>query len=205
MNPMATHDLGPTRAKVLDLLQQSREALTATDVAEELGIHPNSARHHLGELVEAGYVERTKLPTHSTGRPKVGFTPSGRAPTVSDSHLVNLASNLLEHFFGHDPRRARSVGHQWGEQLAESGADLEEVVAALTEAGFAPEVQDDTLIFSRCPFRTRMEAGTLRAVCELHLGYLRGALPHCPLGQLNIGQICTISTTDGSAIAQKSA
>lgn len=189
---MPSHGLGPTRAKVLDTLQQSSAPLTATDVAERLDLHPNSARHHLGQLVEAGFAERAPIPTHTTGRPRVGFTASLQAPPVSNQHLVELTTVLLEHFCSDDDA-ALAAGVAWGERLREQRATVDDVVLAMGESGFAPDVEGDVLTFGRCPFRGRMAPDTLRAVCRVHLGYLQGAMPENEFGEFEIGQVCRIS------------
>ncbi|NLE96411.1 MAG: helix-turn-helix domain-containing protein [Propionibacterium sp.] len=191
---MASHGLGPTRAKVLNLLQRSNAPLTATDVSSELGLHPNSARHHLGQLVDAGYADRAPIPTHTTGRPKVGFSPSQEAPAVSDKHLVELTSVLLEHFCV-DDETARAAGTAWGRKLSEDNATLPEVVDAMADAGFVPDLAADALTFGRCPFRDQLSPEALNAVCQVHLGYLQAALPDQQLGEFEIGDVCRITLT----------
>lgn len=188
---MASHGLGPTRAKVLELLQQSNAPLTAAQVAEVLDLHPNSARHHLGQLVESGFAERAPLPTKTTGRPKVGFTPSRQAPSVSDRHLIDLTTMLLDHFCA-DDASAERAGVQWGSRLREGNANVGEVITAMKESGFSPEIDGQVLNFGRCPFRSTMAPETLQAVCKVHLGFLRGALPDREVGEFEIGPICRV-------------
>ena len=194
MISMASHGLGPTRARVLELLQQSNVPLTATDVAGLLDLHPNSARHHLGQLAEAGYADRAPIPTQTTGRPRVGFSPSVRAPSVSNQHLVELTSVLLEHFCS-DDEAAKSAGVAWGRQLAEDGADVDDVVRAMGETGFAPSLDGDAFTFGRCPFREQMTTDTLHAVCQVHLGYLQGSMPDHEFGEFEIGPVCRITVS----------
>lgn len=197
MGHMPSHGLGPTRAKVLDALQQSSAPLTATDVAERLDLHPNSARHHLGQLVSAGFAERAPIPTHTTGRPRVGFSASLQAPPVSNQHLIELTTVLLEHFCS-DDESAVAVGAAWGRQLREERPTLDGVVEAMGESGFAPDIGGEFLTFGRCPFRERMSPDTLHAVCQVHLGYLQGAMPENEFGEFEIGRVCRIAVSSKS-------
>lgn len=175
---------------MLDLLQQSNAPLTATAVAEELGLHPNSARHHLGQLVAAGFATRAPLPTNTTGRPNVGFSPSREAPPVRDQYLIELTTMLLEHFCA-DDERARRAGRSWSERLGEDPT-MDDILQAMADAGFAPKFDDDTLTFQRCPFQGTFPPNLLGAVCQVHVGFLQGALPDRQLGDLHVGRVCTV-------------
>lgn len=187
---MATHGLGPTRAKVLEALQKSHVPMTATDVAEVLDLHPNSARHHLGELFAAGYAVRTTLPPHGTGRPRVGFSPTAQAPAVTNEHLVRLTSAVLQHFFTDDVSEAEAVGRSqaqtWG-----APKPLPEVLSYFETAGFGPQITDDELQFTRCPYRALLDPEAMPAVCQVHLGFLQTALAEHAIGTVTISpEIC---------------
>ncbi|WP_267594662.1 helix-turn-helix domain-containing protein [Carbonactinospora thermoautotrophica] len=41
---------------VLDALRRANEPMTVQQIAEELGLHPNTVRFHLGRLVQADLV-----------------------------------------------------------------------------------------------------------------------------------------------------
>ena len=47
----------PTRRGIYLLARESASGVTASQVAEEFGVHPNVARHHLDKLAAGGYLE----------------------------------------------------------------------------------------------------------------------------------------------------
>ena len=71
--------LGPTRARVLVLLQEAQAPASAAEVAERLGLHPNTARFHLEALAGRDLVtrERERLDVATPGRPRVLYAPRG--------------------------------------------------------------------------------------------------------------------------------
>ena len=52
----------PTRRGIYLLARESASGVTASQVAEEFGVHPNVARHHLDKLAAGGYLEVAVLP-----------------------------------------------------------------------------------------------------------------------------------------------
>ena len=49
----------PTRRQVYLFIHEHAEGVTAAQVADRFGLHPNVARHHLDKLAIAGHVEVT--------------------------------------------------------------------------------------------------------------------------------------------------
>lgn len=199
------HGLGPTRAKVLTLLQASPGPIQAIEVAEQLDLHKNSARFHLDALVAAGYAERSTADTGQLGRPPLLFAASGNAPSMSDLHLLEVTEVLLAQFVTPAPdasTRAEAAGRQWGTDVAaedDSSDDLfEDLVEHLAERGFGTshDPAAGTLIFGRCPFRDSISAEQLPMMCAMHQGFLDGYLDTSgsglKAGRLQIGPVtCT--------------
>jgi predicted ArsR family transcriptional regulator len=52
--PEDTSPLGRSRADVLDMLRAADGPIGVREVAERMGLHPNTARFHLEALTEAG-------------------------------------------------------------------------------------------------------------------------------------------------------
>lgn len=105
------HGLGPTRARVLGLLQAATEPTSVVEVADELGLHKNSARFHLDALVDAGYAERAVNATGTQGRPPLVFSATSEAPSISNLHLTELVQVLISSFIEPtDDARARAEG-----------------------------------------------------------------------------------------------
>ncbi len=185
------HGLGPTRARVLALLQDADEPLTAATVAERLGLHANTARFHLDGLTEADLVVRQREERSTPGRPKVLYRVGSDAPDVAHRSYRLLAEILTSYLADRLPDPASSAeeaGRAWGRYLAAPTAPfrrpaeseaLEELVGGLGRIGFeshvAEEGDDLRLEVSHCPFLEVAE-GHHDVVCSVHLGLMRGML-----------------------------
>src|SRR5690625_4829984 len=83
---------GDRRAEILRALRAETTA-TAAELAEALGIHPNTVRFHLGVLESNGDVIREQVPARRPGRPELRFRIVAR-PSAAGPDL--LARILLE-------------------------------------------------------------------------------------------------------------
>lgn len=210
------HGLGPTRARVLAFLQSASDPVSVIDVANELGLHKNSARFHLDALVEAGYVERAVNATGSQGRPPLVFTATSEAPSISNLHLTELVQVLISSFVQPTPAAfdlAEKAGRTWGAGVAaqedQSGVALNDLATHLGERGFGTILDDETVTFTRCPFRATIAPEQLPLVCAMHRGFLDGFLEESgtdlETGELTIGpRICTATFEEQGAVAAHS-
>lgn len=185
MTSMTTtpHSLGPTRTRVLANLQSATEPRSVVDIAEELGLHRNSARFHLDALVEAGFAERAVNATGTQGRPPLVFTATSEAPTIGNLHLTELTQVLVATFIQPTENAvalARQAGQTWGSSVAgqedQPDAELAGLAAHLSERGFGTRLDDSTITFTRCPFRATIAPEQLPLVCAIHRGFLDGYL-----------------------------
>ncbi|HEU0242783.1 MAG TPA: helix-turn-helix domain-containing protein [Candidatus Limnocylindrales bacterium] len=104
---------GLTRARLLGLLREDR-GLSVSDLAAELGLHPNSVRDQLDQLVDAGLAERAPATPRGRGRPPLQY----RATPQHDEGAPyrDLARVLAEELARvPDPAtRAIAAGERWG-------------------------------------------------------------------------------------------
>jgi predicted ArsR family transcriptional regulator len=201
MNPMPiekhrrsdepAHGLGPTRARVLALLQDAGEPMTAAAAGARLGLHVNSARFHLDGLTEDGLVLRRKEDRSTPGRPKVLYASTTDAPGVAHRSyrlLAEMLTSLLTEKLPDPAASAEQAGHAWGRYLSppappfhepQESEALDGLVGALDDIGFDSHVADEPrslrLEISHCPFLEVAE-GHDDVVCSLHLGLIRGIL-----------------------------
>lgn len=179
-----SHGLGPTRARVLQLLQGAAGPLTVAQIAETLHLHKNSARFHLSALLEAGYVTSAEQHSGGQGRPYLVYTATGISPLVSNQHLFQLTHLLIRHFVDKSPhgtKRARELGEGWGADAASEAANADEAVAGLVssmaERGFASVPDGRCVEIIRCPFRSdAISDSEMDVVCSIHQGYIDGYL-----------------------------
>lgn len=71
-----------SRVTLLDALQQ-RDGMTITELAEVSGLHTNTAREHLGRLIDAGFVTCEPEERHTRGRPRMLYRAVAGKDTVS--------------------------------------------------------------------------------------------------------------------------
>ena len=72
--------LGRSRADVLDMLRAADGPLGVREVAQRMGLHPNTARFHLEALVEAGLAVRETEDRETPGRPRIGYRAAADGP-----------------------------------------------------------------------------------------------------------------------------
>jgi predicted ArsR family transcriptional regulator len=175
----------PSRVRVLEALGDASDPLDAGQVAERVGLHPNTVRWHLGVLADAGLVASEVEERRRRGRPRIVYRATAEATEEREDYRLLaavLAGSLSAAPDG--PAAAEAAGRAWGRYLVErplpltrvdEDAAAEEVVRLLDEHGFRPERDGRTILMHRCPFRDLAEQhGDI--VCSAHLGLIRGAL-----------------------------
>jgi predicted ArsR family transcriptional regulator len=175
-----------TRYAMYHELATSTHPLTATEIAERLGLHPNTVRLHLDRMRELGLVDVEPVHRGTVGRPQHVYTLASGAPGVAfdpPSHalLAGLLGALAERL-GADAADADAVGWSWGQDAARrvrSGNCVHALAGELERLGFDPAAEVDgddvTISFLHCPFRDLAEAYP-ELVCNLHRGICRGVV-----------------------------
>ena len=191
LTPDAGAPLGQSRAHVLDLLRAAGSPAGVRDIADQAGLHPNTARFHLDALVDAGLAARAPKERTTPGRPSMAYRAVAGGETMGRRRYRLLAEMLTSLIAGMLPKpgeAAGEAGREWGRYLTEppppyqrldAGEAVERLTATMAEIGFAPEaVADGTqyqLRLRQCPFREVAE-NHQDVVCQLHLGLMQGAL-----------------------------
>ena len=189
--PDAGAPLGQSRARVLDLLRAAGSPAGVRDIADQAGLHPNTARFHLDALVDAGLAARAPKERTTPGLPSMAYRAVAGGEPVGRRRYRLLAEMLTSLIAGMLPKpgeAAGEAGREWGRYLTEqpppyqrldAGEAVERLTATMAEIGFAPEaVTDGTqyqLRLRQCPFREVAE-NHQDVVCQLHLGLMQGAL-----------------------------
>lgn len=186
-----TPALGESRSRVLEVLQTAGRPLGVAELAEKVGLHPNTARFHLDGLVEQGLAERTTEEREAPGRPRALYAASrGSAPAGQRSYrlLAQILTSYLANVSRQPEKAALRAGEEWGRYLAERPAPFRRVgataatrqlVQTLDDIGFAPEAatvgRKRQILLHHCPFREAAEQHR-EVVCSVHLGLMRGLL-----------------------------
>jgi predicted ArsR family transcriptional regulator len=190
--PEDTSPLGRSRADVLDILRAADGPLGVREVAQQMGLHPNTARFHLDALVEAGLAARETEERETPGRPRIGYRAVSDGPAGRRRYrlLAEMLTSLIAGTVPEPGKAAEEAGREWGAYLTEQPPPYqrltaEEAVAKLTalmeELGFAPQAEAGDgggqyrLCLRQCPFREVAQQHQ-NVICALHLGLMRGAL-----------------------------
>jgi predicted ArsR family transcriptional regulator len=106
----------PTRSAILDLLRE-KGALSAKEVAESVGVHPNVARGHLDLLVGAGLVDFGWRRHAAGGRPSKLYEAVPARSEEGGSLIADLLATLVEESAGGNFMLARPLAMKTGARL----------------------------------------------------------------------------------------
>lgn len=178
-----------SRVAVLETLRKAGRPLTVPEVAEAVGLHPNTVRVHLTLLTEHGHVTAAPEQRERPGRPRVLYSAEVRAHEERRDYRM-LAETLIGYLSALEGDRGRAAieaGYGYGRRAVRptgvigEGADADKAIGRVVElfaqAGFEPRpTEDGTRVeLHHCPFRELAESDA-DVVCGVHLGIMRGAL-----------------------------
>ena len=215
--PAAELDPGTTRLAVLKALgdntryaiylelARSQSPRSTADIADTLGLHPNTVRPHLERMREVGLLEVDIDNRGSVGRPQHRYHLTAAAPSLGlEPPAFPLLARLLARVAasaGVAPDEAAGAATDQGRVLAASRPPrpgcVEALSAALAELGFDPAVADDgdlvTIAFTHCPYRELAEAHP-EIVCHLHRGLIEGFVEE--IGGASVERFGTLADRD---------
>lgn len=190
----------PTRRAILDALRRYRPdehevdagGMTASQLAEAVGLHPTTVRFHTDQLEAAGILRSHLTTQFGVGRPrKVYSAASAQADQDQAGYLLRLLELMTESFAeGGTPQEAgegwarRHLGLAPSSPAASPGAWLGKVgplVDVLQDWGYSPSLttadggRTCLITLADCPFR-RLAQDNPDVVCGIHEGLVRGAL-----------------------------
>lgn len=165
----------PSRARIVEVVRTASAAVTAQQIASELGMHVTTVRVHLGLLAEAGILVAEPLPSSGRGRPSIGYRPGAIDTATVRAQMIDALAWALAQASSRD--RALEAGRRWADRLpADVDGEQTEMAAmsaAFTRLGFAPVVDGDSMRLRRCPFEEAARSNP-EIVCRVHLGLAQG-------------------------------
>lgn len=116
-----------SRVSILHALQQADGGMPVGEVATAVGLHPNTAREHLDQLVAAGFVSSEPEPRTTRGRPRLLYRAVERAAGATmdvraREHLTRLLVDGYGRAMASPASDAEAAGAAWGAALAETAA-----------------------------------------------------------------------------------
>jgi predicted ArsR family transcriptional regulator len=194
-----------TRFSMYQELSGSTSALTATELADRLGLHANTVRIHLERLREAGLVEVEPVHRGTVGRPQHVYSLAPGAPGLgfdppSYTLLAGLLATLAERV-GADADDAAAAGMAWGTEAGRrtrSRSCVKALAGEMDRLGFDPAAEllpgnRTDMAFLHCPFRELAEAYP-ELVCNLHRGICEGVV--AAVGGGTVEQFSTLYDRD---------
>ena len=192
----------PTRRGIYLFAREAGAGVTAAQVAEKFGVHPNVARHHLDKLAAGGYLEVAvgRAEGAGAGRPSKHYRiPEGATidlvtdmPVRSDDLVLSLLGRALA-LLPRDKAEimAEEVGQEYGRAMAQglTGSDIaagqrslrsamQAVADALTAHGFAAHADQRNnqlrIVNNHCPFGD--VAIDHPVICAVDRGMVKGML-----------------------------
>ena len=188
----------PTRRSIYLFAREHGEGVTASQVAEKFGLHPNVARHHLDRLAAGGYLEVAveRAEGAGAGRPSKRYRSvadvSIDVPVRSDDLVLSLLGKALALLPSDQAEAmAEEVGQEYGQAMAAgmSGPDvaagqrslrsaMQAVADALTAHGFAAHADQHNnqlrIVNNHCPFGD--VAIEHPVICAVDRGMVKGML-----------------------------
>lgn len=178
----------PSRLAILRVLEGAETPLDVHALSDQVGLHVNTVRWHLGILVDAALITEARESSGARGRPRHGYRIVAGALDDHPGGFRLLADVLAEVLArGGDPATIEAVGRERGEGLigdnaeeapASSASAIGAVMHLLEQFGFQPRLrrtrQGRRIEMRPCPFGdTAVQYSAV--VCPLHLGLMRGA------------------------------
>jgi len=195
-----------TRYAIYLELARARSPRSTAEIAELLGLHPNTVRPHLEQMRAVGLLAVEADARGSVGRPLHRYALAADAPSLGlEPPAFPLLASMLTRMAaraGIAPDDAAAAGAEQGRALAAAkGSGKQTCVgalsAALAELGFDPATGDGgtavTIAFTHCPFRELAEAHP-EVVCNLHRGLIEGFVEQ--LGGASVDRFATLADRD---------
>ena len=192
-----------TRYAIYLELARSSRPLTTSEIADTIGLHPNTIRPHLERMRDAGLVDVQAGARGGIGRPQHRYSLAADAPSVGLEPpvmpvLARMVLAMAERL-GATPDDAVAIGRDEGIRraapYAAAPSTLEAVVSDLDRLGFDPIVADgadDTAVvaFANCPFGALAEQHP-DLVCGLHRGLIAGFV--AGMGDAELVEFCPLA------------
>ncbi|MBC3186193.1 helix-turn-helix domain-containing protein [Corynebacterium sp. zg-331] len=193
-----TLTLSPKQALVLRTLREFPHGASAAELADRLGMHSNTVRGHLEELLAHQAVSQHTAPAQGRGRPTLIFQakiPDTRAVAQEYLTLIKHLAPAIE------PDQAHEIGRRWAQ--SEGSGTVEELMEKLQKLGFDPELRerDHAIDLRACPF-VRESTPPHPSVCGMHEGFFQeflSAPDSTRVIPLRTNCRCTIVFDDDSA------
>lgn len=171
---------------MLRTVEAQRSPVSVAAIGRATGLHENTVRGHLDQLLTDGHVTRARASAEGRGRPAWLWRPTRYGPASPYAALAGVLAGTIARTSADPAATAREAGRSWGAELA---ADLPEttppatardvVTDAMAAQGFDPEDDGAQIVLHRCPLLEAASRHT-EVVCSVHRGLIAGLLERAP-------------------------
>ncbi len=203
----ALERLSPAQHTLLREVARHPDPVTVAELAEHMGLHPNSVRESMGVLLDAGLVSRGRRPAVGRGRPSWTYRSVAPAqPLALAREFADVCAAVAEHLADTvpDPEgAARDIGARWGRRMVDvagppagrdgqpldepqridvHGARLRLLLSSLGYGALSEETAGQ-LTLHQCPMRVEGKVPS-PLVCQMHRGMLDEVLQRVSHGNV---------------------
>lgn len=200
-----------TRYAIYLELARSQSPSSTADIAETLGLHPNTVRPHLERMREVGLLDVEVDNRGSVGRPQHRYRLADGAPSLGlePPAYPPLAHMLMQAALNAavSPDAAAVAAREEGRERASKARAtvaraprlgcVDALTSALADLGFDPTVATEgdlaTIAFTHCPYQELAEAHP-DLICNLHRGLVEGFVEE--IGGGSVERFGTIADRD---------
>lgn len=209
----------PSRRDMYLMVHSEPLGMTASEVADNKGLHANVARHHLDKLVSGGYLRVTQRASSGAGRPAKVYQSTGTNLDLGfdlghDDILVTLLGKALSRLPANEAAElAEEVGLEFGRKMALAMGDqldsqrsfrsaLHVVADALSAHGFAAHAERQgnelRIVSDHCPFGDVVIDHPI--ICAVDRGMVKGMLTSI-YGETEVALSSSIAAGDAVCVA----
>lgn len=186
--------LSPAQQKMLTEISTHSDPVTVTQLANNLGLHPNSVRATIDALSRMRLIDRQVIKSGGRGRPSWGYyTLAPDTESFSSAQMVELTNifcDMIRQYAADPLDEARGIGREWGDRVLDQlsdETDTEHVPGALdfdakisqlrvlyTSLGTSATINRNNcheIDLHSCPF-VNQKGQVDPLICEIHGGLI---------------------------------
>lgn len=193
-----------SRVKLLGAVQK-RPGSRLKELADEVGLHVNTARDHLRILIEEGFVCLEPAATGTRGRPPMVYRP------VDDPESNGAARDRIDRAREHRRLLGRLANVDAGQPAAleelgeDAGAQFDVLYEHLDDSGMEPVADEEEMRISLAPCpHYRMVGDEREIACAIHANLVRSLLGQVP-GPLELDRLLPFTSADTCQIMLRGA
>lgn len=170
------------REQLLRTLEAQTAPVSVGALSRATGLHENTVRGHLDQLLADGHATRAPAPAEGRGRPAWLWRPTRHGPASPYAALASVLAETIARTSPHPAETAHEAGLSWGRRLLPDlpvgpglRTDRERVLRVMEDQGFDPADEGEHIALRRCPL---LEAAQQHpeVVCAVHRGLVDALL-----------------------------